>query len=359
MTVGASGRIGRVRAPTLGRMRPPRTAAALLCATVLAACSGGSTEATKPTPTATPTPTPSATPSPTPRPTASTIDPLTGTSPKSTGPLVAVKIDNAVLARPFHRGLKAASIVYQELVEGGSTRLLAVFESDDTASIEIGPIRSARETDIDLLRQFGGISIGFSGANKGVTAQFNSAARKGYLVNASYDEIPGAYRLAEKRRDAQNFFTKPSKILARKPGKGATDIGLRFGALPLGGKPVATGTAAFSGQSSLRFRSSGGGWVLSQGGTVLPVSPTNLIIQYVSVIGSRYKDVAGNPTPYTITTGSGKAVVLRDGVRLEGRWKRTGYGGTRFVDARGRDLLLKAGPSWIVLLPSAGSLSTS
>jgi hypothetical protein len=289
----------------------------------------------------------------------STIDLLTGTTPRSKGPLVAVKVDNAVLARPYQRGLRSAALVYQELVEGGSTRLLAVLESDKAADVEVGPIRSARETDIDLLRQYGGISIGFSGANTGVTAQFHTADRNGYLVDASYDEIPGAYRLAEHRRDAQNFFTTPGKIASRKAGKGPTDIGLRFGALPRGGVPVTTGTAAFSGQSALRFRTQGGGWVLSQGGTVLPVSPANIIVEYVTVLGSRYKDVHGNPTPYTVTTGSGKVVVLRDGQRLEGRWKRTGYGATHFVDAHGRDLFLKAGPSWVVLLPSAGSLSTS
>jgi hypothetical protein len=340
-------------------MRSPRAAAALLCATLLTACSGGGSAAAPSTPTPTATPTPSATPSPTPSPTASTIDLLTGTTPRRSAPLVAVKVDNAVLARPYQRGLKAASIVYQELVEGGSTRLLAVLESDAAPTVEVGPIRSARETDIDLLRQYGGISIGFSGANTGVTAEFNSAARKGYLVNASYDEIPGAYRLAEHRRDAQNFFTQPGKIVSRKPGKGPTDIGLRFGALPAGGQPVTMGTATFSGQSALRVRPSGGAWVLSQGGTVLPVSPANVIIQYVTVLGSRYMDVHGNPTPYTVTTGGGRAVILRDGVRLEGHWKRTGYGATHFLDAHGRDLLLKAGPSWVVLLPSAGSLSTS
>ncbi len=338
-------------------MRSPRAAAALLCVTLLTACSGNSSPKAAPTPS----PTPSATPSPTPKatPAVSTLDLLTGSSPRHTGPLVAVKVDNVLLARPFQRGLSSAAIVYQELVEGGSTRLLAVLESDAAPDVEVGPIRSARETDIDLLRQYGGIAIGFSGANTGVTSQFNSAARNGYLVNASYDEIPGAYRLAEHRRAAQNFYTKPAKIASRKPGAGPKDIGLRFGALPLGGTPAATGTAAFSGQSALRFRYAAGRWVLSQGGTVLPVSPANVIIQYVSVLGSRYKDVHGNPTPYTVTTGGGKAVVLRDGKRLEGRWKRTGYGGTHFVDAHGRDLLLKAGPSWIVLLPSAGSLSTS
>lgn len=342
---------------TLKIMRSPRATTVLLCVTLLSACSAHASP--KATPTATPSATASPTASPTPRPTVSTVDLLTGTAPRHTGPLVAVKVDNALLARPFQRGLTSAAVVYQELVEGGSTRLLAVLESDAAPDVEVGPIRSARETDIDLLRQYGGISIGFSGANTGVKAEFNTAARNGYLVNASYDEIPGAYRLAEHRRDAQNFFTKPGKIASRKPGKGPSDIGLRFGALPRGGAPVAAGTASFSGQSALRFRYAGGRWVLSQGGTLLPVSPANVIIQYVTVLGSRYKDVHGNPTPYTVTTGGGKAVLLRDGRRLEGRWKRTGYGGTHFVDAAGRDLLLKPGPSWVVLLPSAGSLSTS
>lgn len=335
-----------------------RTAAALVTLLAVAACSGGGdTKAAAPSPT--PSPTPSATPSPSAAP--APTDFLTGLTPRRTAPVVAVKVDNSLLARPYQRGLRSASVVYQELVEGGSTRLLAVLESDAAPDVEVGPIRSVRESDVDLLREYGGISVGFSGGNTGVKALFHAAARKGYVVDASYDAIPPAYRLGEQRRDARNFFTTPSKLAGRKPGVGPRDIGLRFGPAAAGGLPTATATGTFSPMSALRARydASAGTWVLSQAGTVIPVSPANVVVQYVTIRRSGYKDVKGNPTPFTVTSGSGKAVVLRDGKRYAGTWKRDGFGATHFLGADGRDVPLKAGPTWVLLLPSTGSVAFS
>lgn len=327
----------------------------LLAVSLVAACSGGSgtKAAPSPTPSATATPTPSATPV-----VAAAADWLTGAPTRQTGPVVAVKVDNSVLARPYQRGLRSAAVVYQELVEGGSTRLLAVLESSTAGTTEVGPIRSVRESDIDLLREYGGIAVGFSGGNTGVKATFAKAARQGQVVDASYDAIPPAYRLGERRKDARNFFTTAAKLVSRKPGAGPRDIGLRFGATPDPlAVPAPLATAVFSIQSSLRIRFSGGSYVLSQGGSVLPVSPANVVVQYVKIRSSRYSDVHGMPTPFTVTTGGGKAVVLRDGTAVTGTWKRDGYGVTRFLGAGGRDLPLKPGPTWVVLLPSTGSLA--
>lgn len=332
--------------------------ALLLVLSLLTACGGGDKKEAAPSPTPSPTPTVSPTPSPTPKPQPVVFDLLTGTSPRRTGPVVAIKVDNSPLARQYHRGLREAALVYQELVEGGSTRLLAVLESDVAADAEVGPIRSVRESDIELLRQFGQIAVGFSGGNTGVKATFASAARKGQLIDASYDAIPPAYRLGERRKDARNFFTTANKLVSRRPGAGPKDIGLRFGRL---GKGVATAvaTASFSTMSSIRARydAASGTWVMSQGGSVIPVAPTNVVVQFVKIRGSRYRDVVGNPTPYTVTEGSGRSVVLRDGQRFEGTWKRTGLGATRFLDGAGRDVPLKPGPTWVVLLPSSGPLT--
>ena len=335
-----------------------RTAAVLSVLVLLTACSGGDDKKAA-TPSPTPSPTPSATPSPTPPPAPEPTDFLTGRTPRRTAPVVAVKVDNSVLARPYQRGLREASVVYQELVEGGSTRLLAVLESDEAPDVEVGPIRSVRESDIDLLRAYGGIAVGFSGGNTGVKATFAEAARKGYVIDASYDAIPTAYRLGEQRKDARNFFTTPSKLTSRKPGAGPRDIGLRFGRPAAGGVPTAVATGAFSTMSALRARydAASATWVLSQGGAVVPVSPANVVVQYVTIRPSRYKDVKGNPTPYTVTEGGGKAVVLRDGRRYEGTWKRDGFGAIHYLGADGRDVPLKTGPTWVLLLPKTGSLT--
>lgn len=337
-------------------MRSPRSAAVLLAllATVgVSACSGGGdTKSASPSPSPSASPTASPTPSPTPAPRS---DPLTGLA-LVRGPVVALKVDNAPLARPYQRGLTQAAVVYQELVEGGSTRFLAVFESA-SATREVGPVRSARESDIAILRAYAKPALGFSGAQPGVFALVRSAARSGYLVDASYDVAPSLYRLGERRRDARNFFTIPDKIGERRGGGQPKDIGLRFGTTTAG-VPTAGLTAKFSTFSVVRVRYSAANrsWVLSQQGRPIPVAPANVVIQYVTVKPSRFHDVHGMNTPLTITTGSGKAVVLRDGRRVVGTWKRTGYGVTRYYDATGHDILLRPGPTWVMLLPRSGGV---
>ncbi|MGB8651552.1 MAG: DUF3048 domain-containing protein [Mycobacteriales bacterium] len=335
-------------------MRAPL--AALLTAGLLAACSGGTHQKVQ----ASPSPTASPTASPTRAPAGRPVDFLTGTAPRSTAPLVGVKVDNAVLARPYQTGLGRAAIVYEELVEGGSTRLLAVFEPDRAGSGEVGPIRSVRESDVQLVRMFGKMAVAFSGGNTGVKAIVHAAARSGWLVDASYDVIPGAYRLGAQRRDARNFFASPTALTRLRPGTGPRDIGLRFGSPVMAGPPTALAVAAYSPQMrvSVRYSAATHSWTVAQSGWLMPgVHPANIIIQRVVERGSRFSDVHGQPTPYTVTVGSGSAVVLRDGKRFVGTWRRDGMGATHFRDARGRDIPLRPGATWVLLVPTSGSLS--
>lgn len=282
-------------------------------------------------------------------------DPLTGLALRAPGPIVAVKIDNAVLARPYQRGLRQAAVVYQELVEGGSTRFMAIFESG-SATQEVGPIRSARQSDLAVLRAYGHPAFAFSGANPGVSALVARAAHAKQVLDASYDALPGSYRLAEQRRDARNFFAVPSVLGKRRPGSGPQDIGLRFGAAVPAGPATATMSASFSrtSQVQVRYDASSGRYLLSQGGRVLPISCANVVVQMVRTSASRFHDVHGEVSPLTVSTGSGRSVVLRDGKRVEGRWSRTGLGATHFLDAAGHDVALKPGPTWVMLLPSSG-----
>ncbi|WP_343244959.1 DUF3048 domain-containing protein, partial [Streptomyces sp. SID14478] len=86
--------------------------------------------------------------------------------------LLAVKIDNVGAARP-QTGLQDADIVYAEQVEGGLSRLMAVFGS--RLPEVVGPVRSARETDLELLRQFDRPTLAYSGAQGGVQRLIDAA----------------------------------------------------------------------------------------------------------------------------------------------------------------------------------------
>src|SRR5271170_508528 len=125
----------------------------------VAGCGSG-TRTTPPRPAVAPRAAPSTAP-PLPPPEGPLLDPFTGLPVKSLGPVLAVKIDNIVYARP-QTGLTSADIVYVLPVEGGLTRFMAIFSSHFPPVI--GPVRSTREDDINLLRQFNRPAFAFSGA---------------------------------------------------------------------------------------------------------------------------------------------------------------------------------------------------
>lgn len=331
----------------------------LLVATTLvsAACSGGGDEA-EPSPTPTPVVTLSPTPTPTPTPVEKSW--LTGVGARTTEPVIGLKVDNAPTARPFHRGLGQAAVVYVELVEGGSTRFLAVY--DGAPDVEVGPIRSVRESDLELLGQYGAIGLGFSGGNDGVLRTVRRAVSAGELTDVSFDALPAAYRLGERRVDARNFFSRPSVLAELKPSAAPSqDIGLRFSPKPRGGTAAAAVRTTFSPRYALTIRwnaAKGTYSLVQQGQAITGAAPQNVVIQRVPVRDSAYVDKLGTPTPYTDTVGRGSATVLRDGKKIAATWVRgSDEAPTRYRDAAGRDVALHPGRTWVLLVPTSGSVS--
>lgn len=98
--------------------------------------------------------------------------PFTGKPVARAHKVLAVKIDNLVDARP-QTGLSHADIVYVLPVEGGLSRLMAVFSSAFPAVI--GPVRSARLEDLEVLRQFGRPAFAYSGAAPAALPAINRA----------------------------------------------------------------------------------------------------------------------------------------------------------------------------------------
>jgi hypothetical protein len=288
-------------------------------------------------------------------------NPLTGLAPRK-GPVVVIKVDNASTARPFQRGIGHAVVVYQELVESGLTRFAAVY--DGSWSGEVGPIRSARETDIALLAQYGRITLAFSGANHGVMHSVLAAAHKQQLIDASHENFPSLYREGPRRKDSYNFFGTPTRFRMARPGVGTKDIGFSFAPLHRGaGRSAKAATIRFSPHANVivRYNKRTGRYSVYQDGHLMPgVAPSNVIVQRVRIRGSRYVDVLGSPTPYTITTGRGSAVLMRDGRLVTATWRRlTVKTGTRFLDDKGRDVPMKPGPTWILLQPKGQSFTYS
>ncbi|MEU6994608.1 DUF3048 domain-containing protein [Streptomyces sp. NPDC046465] len=278
-----------------------------------------------------------------------TPSPFTGQL-ASQGPVLAVKFDNSRAARP-HTGLDQADIVYVEKVEGGMSRLMGVYSSRVPESV--GPVRSARESDTELLRQFGRPVLAYSG----VRSALQKVLREAPLYARPHDRVPRAYFRDSARTAPHDLFVHPRALLRSAPQAGRpTDIGFRFGPAPAGGAPTGSRTVRYSGAShtfdwSPRERrwlaSFDGAPALSTAGTRLG-APT-VVIQYVNMRPSRFKDVNGAVTPYIETVGSGRALVLRDGQSYATRWNRAAAtGGTAFTRANGEPMPFAPGQVWMV-----------
>jgi hypothetical protein len=174
-------------------------------ATALALLLSGCVDAPMPVPTPSYTPT-YITPPP------MTLTPLTGeTVPAGSvvGPSLAAKIDNHVAARP-QVGLEHADLVFEELVEGGLTRYVAVWQSDVPA--EIGPIRSIRPMDPDIISPLGGI-VAYSGGQD----RFVRAMKATEVYNAIHGQADTAdlmYRTGSKI-SPHNVLVRAPELIAR------------------------------------------------------------------------------------------------------------------------------------------------
>jgi hypothetical protein len=289
----------------------------------------------------------SATPSPTARP---LLSPFTGEPVPSLNRVLAVKIDNIVNARP-QTGLTHADIVYVLPVEGGLSRFLAVFSSHYPPVI--GPVRSAREDDLELLRQFGRPAFAYSGATATLLPYIQRTAR---IVNLYSGTTRGYYRDTS-RVAPYNLYAHTRQLLAQaQAASKARDIGFRFGPPPPGGRATRSAPVSYP-AASFRFTWSAnkGRWLVAMDGTPAKttdggrLAPATVVIQYTTVRTSRFLEY-GKPPPYAESAGSGAALVLRDGKAWTTHWSRpNANAGTTFTTASGRRMTFTPGQVWVVL----------
>jgi hypothetical protein len=348
----------------------------ILAAVLIAGCSGVHTS-TRALPPAVSTPSTSGPTTVVPTTTTATstvligpVYPLTGlpVTDEATAERAAlsVKIDNAPSARP-QSGLNDADIVTEELVEGGLTRFMATFQSHDTA--QVGPIRSARPVDADLLAELGGGIFAYSGAAAGEIAPVEDHSG---AVLLSFDSGNPAFHRSDDRPAPSNVYAATTDLYAQGQLR-ATATGVTLApppelftyqtGPPAGGQAGATVTLPFSGASPCAWtwnpatrlyqRSQNGiGATLADG---TPITTNNIVVLEVAITGTDITDASGHEDPFVVVTGSGSAWLLRDGVRYAGDWSRALYTDQlQLSSADGAPLLLTPGRTWIELLPDWG-----
>ncbi|GAA1588533.1 DUF3048 domain-containing protein [Actinomadura kijaniata] len=310
----------------------------------LGACSGGEGTKVVPPPGNAAAP---ASPSPTPA-----VHPFTGGRTGLRNPVLAVKIENTRPAMPQH-GVSAADIVYVEQVEGGETRLMAVYSSRLPG--QVGPVRSARISDLHILPQFGRPAFAFSG----VQGKMKKYVRRAPVYDISQENAGRAYYRRGPKQIPYNLYADPKVLLKQAPkAQGPRDIGFRFGPAPEGGRPTRSFTARWPAATmAFTWSAREKRWLSSWGGSPHTAAEggrlggRTVVVQYARTTRSRFHDFLGSYTPLIHTTGTGRAVVLRDGRAYDARWSRPAEDkGTTFTTADGKPMTFAPGQVWVVLV---------
>jgi hypothetical protein len=286
--------------------------------------------------------------------------PLTGQLVSATNnrPALSVKIDNTPPALP-QWGLDRADLVTDELVEGGLTRLMATFQSQDAPVV--GPIRSARPVDAALLRELGGGIFAYSGAAAGeiapVIADSTSTLVSADANGSAFQQIPG-------RHAPYSTASTTGDLYAAGTQAGAAAVPPRplftYNTNPPAAPPAAHASLPMSAQSNAGWdwdpasqtylRSQNGAPDVLADGT--RISTVNVVVLSVAIGPTGIFDNAGNEDPLVIATGSGPCWVLRDGKVIAGTWQRPSITDTvHLVDPSGATIALEPGKTWMELLP--------
>lgn len=297
--------------------------------------------------------------------------PLSGTAAPNgvvpNHPAVAVKVENSPEGRPQY-GLNAADIVYEEPVEGGISRFVAVYQCHSATRVE--PVRSSRIVDAQIIPQLGDLVFAFDG---GIDPSLKAVKATGArLVNAGSDA--GPFSLDTARVAPHDLETSTSALLtAAGDPKGAPRPVFTYSAKAAAGAPDTTIHLDIGISSDVWWR-----WdpairlyrryygatashlslaTLGAGGGAMKAA--NVVVESVAEAPSPYvEDESGIHENYVQTIGTGSAEVARDGVVIKGTWVHlTAANPTQLLNSAGGEIPLAPGATWIELLPTASPVS--
>ena len=297
------------------------------------------------------------------------VAPLTGVptadEARRNRPALIIKVDNTQRAMGVHEGLEKADVVFVEQVEQGVTRLAAVFQSEDET---VGPVRSARTTDLGIAGNLNNPLFAYSGANAGVLRM----VRNGPMIDVGIDngEATRVYTRNQRGSGLLRFFLPTDQMYAEtradEAGTPPPFFTFRKTADPSPAGEAATGVQiGYGGNAStvVRYEWDGSGFARSPFGVAHVmadskerIKPANVVVQFVDYRSSGFIDSTGAASPEAVLEGEGEAWVFTDGKLIRGRWVRPGRGDvTQLLDAGGQPIALTPGRTWVELAPGAGS----
>ena len=288
-----------------------------------------------------------------------------GTIPQR--PALAVKIDNYPAARP-QSGMDKADVIFEEPVEGGITRYVAVFQCQDSSLV--GPIRSARNIDIGILGQLGTPLLAHVGGINPVIANIDASPLVNVDIGSSQSlEIHPAGRVAPYDTYSTTsimYGTHPTMTTPPQPLFSFST------ALPAGGSPVSTVNIDFSGTSDVtwKWNATTSTFQRFYNGTTPDMladgtqnAAANVVVQYVQISYGPWAENSEGGLEVQADlypNASGAAVVYRNGEAFPATWNRGALGSpTQFVNSVGQVIPMQPGQTWVELVPSTIMATTT
>jgi hypothetical protein len=276
-----------------------------------------------------------------------------------------VKVDNTPKGVAVQEGIDKADLVFVEQTEQGTTRLAVVFQSHDAT---VGPVRSARTSDVHIASTLNHPMLAYSGANGGVLRQVRAAP----LVDVGIDArgVTSIYTRNQRggTKNLYRFFIPTGDMYAARGSEGGTPPAIfhyRAKGTPSLGEPVKGVRVGYGGgaATTVNYEWNGDGWdrtqngsahVMARGGPRL--SPANVVVLTVPYRSSGFRDVTGALSPEAVLEGSGDAWFFSDGKVVRGRWVRSGPTASfAFSAPDGSVPALTPGQTFIELAPGPGS----
>jgi len=280
------------------------------------------------------------------------VNPLTGKAldAANAGQVIAVKVDNAPAAQG-QIGLREAGMIFEVPVEGGLTRFTALFF--DTVPVGVGPARSIRPVDGDLLAPFNPVVV-TTGGRPWVVREVEATGAIVLSGDEYFEEIL--------RQPPSNLLALAARANAGATGGPPSTAPFRFGD-GFDGSPVSSISIPLSGVMDVTWTSGGDGWKRSQNGSAFQVadlfdsdpsdySVDTVVVMMVAERSAGYEDTAGATVPTFDVIGFGKVMVFNDGKVVEGEWRRgSQQDGWILISESGEEILLPRGRVFIEVVP--------
>ena len=286
------------------------------------------------------------------------VNPLTGVAELETEAQakqrpIAIMVENSTVSMPVQTGLSKAGVIYETEVEGGITRLVALFQ-DISVVEKIGNVRSARYPYVDLalghdavyihcgqdptycaphLKDIDDIDVnGDATGSKRLSNGLSTTHTVYAITNELLARINKTFDLKKSNVDSWVDFTDEKLSL---DGGAATNVSIPF--------PASTTKFKYDAASGLYTRMIGSKEQTDYF-TKEKTQVKNIFILMTSI--SFYPDGEHRK----VALDSGKGYYITNGTKQEINWsKGKSTNGFTFTDANGKEIEVSAGNSWVCI----------